>query len=65
MQHDCRDEKSIQISVKNLEIRYNFGNVKLDHSEINWNVLSGSGQRPMTISINTALRLHVAYKVYI
>lgn len=34
MQHDGRDEKSIQISVKNLEIRYNFGNVKLDHSEI-------------------------------
>jgi hypothetical protein len=63
MLHDGKDEKSIQFSVTNLEIRYHFGNVKMDHSEIGWNVSSGSGYRPMTTSINTALRLHVAYTV--
>jgi hypothetical protein len=57
---DGRDEKSIHFSFTNLEIRYNIGNVKMDHSEIGQNISSGSGYRSMTTSINTALRLHVA-----
>lgn len=60
MQRDGKDEKSIQIPVTNLEIRYNFGNVKMDHSEIGWNISSGSGYRSMTTPFNTALTLHVA-----
>jgi hypothetical protein len=60
MYHDGKDKKSIRFSVTNLEIRYDFDNVKMDHSEIGSNVSSGSGYRPITTSFNTALRLHIA-----